>query len=76
MKLLRKISSYARMQENSLLEPILKKLSTIASGATPIGSAGHAPDEILVSTSDKEIGRKLSSICNSLKSLPSGGSLY
>jgi hypothetical protein len=27
-----------------MLEPILKKLSTIASGATPIGRAGHAPD--------------------------------
>jgi hypothetical protein len=31
-----------------MLEPILKKLSIIASGATPIGSAGHAPDEELL----------------------------
>jgi hypothetical protein len=37
------------MQGYILLEPILKKLSTIASGATPIGSAGRAPDEVSVS---------------------------
>jgi hypothetical protein len=28
-----------------MLEPILEKLSTIASGATTIGSTGHAPDD-------------------------------
>jgi hypothetical protein len=28
-----------------MLEPILKKLSTIASGATTIGSTGRAPDD-------------------------------
>jgi hypothetical protein len=64
------------MQENSLLEPILEKLLTIASGATPTGSAGHAPDKILVSKSDKESRRRLSSVYNSLKLLPLGGSLY
>jgi hypothetical protein len=64
------------MQENNLLEPILKKLLTIASGATPIRSAGRAPDEISVSKSNKESKRRLSSICNSLKLLPSGGNLY
>jgi hypothetical protein len=29
------------------LEPILEKISTIASGATPIGSAERAPDDVL-----------------------------
>jgi hypothetical protein len=75
-KLLCKISSYTRMQGKSLLEPILERLSTIASGATPIGSVGRAPDEISVSKNNKESERRLSSICHSLKSLPSGGSLY
>jgi hypothetical protein len=28
-----------------MLEPILEKLLTIASGATTIGSTGHAPDD-------------------------------
>jgi hypothetical protein len=28
-----------------MLEPILEKLSPIASGATTIGSTGHAPDD-------------------------------
>jgi hypothetical protein len=37
------------MQGKSLLEPILKTFLTIASGATPIGSAGRAPDKISVS---------------------------
>jgi hypothetical protein len=32
-------------QDDSMLEPILKKLSTIASGATTIGSTGRAPDD-------------------------------
>jgi hypothetical protein len=76
MKLSRKISSYARMQENSLLEPILEKISTIASGATPIESAGRAPDKIPVSKSGKEGRRRLFSIGNLMKTLPLGGSLY
>jgi hypothetical protein len=63
--------------EDSILEPILEKLSTIASRATPIRSAGRAPDKILVSkNNNKESGRRLSSICNSLKSLPLVGSVY
>jgi hypothetical protein len=32
-------------REDSMLEPILEKLSTIASGATTIGSTGRAPDD-------------------------------
>jgi hypothetical protein len=48
-----------RCKEKSLLEPILEKLSSIASGATPIGSAGRAPDEISVSKNKKEGERKL-----------------
>jgi hypothetical protein len=32
-------------REDSMLEPILEKLSTIATGATTIGSTGHAPDD-------------------------------
>jgi hypothetical protein len=39
-----------------MLEPILEKLLTIASGATPIGSAGRAPDEELLR---EERGRKI-----------------
>jgi hypothetical protein len=31
--------------DNRTLEPIVKKLSTIASGATTIGSTGRAPDD-------------------------------
>jgi hypothetical protein len=37
-----------------LLEPILETFSTIALGATPIGSAGRAPNEISVSKNNKE----------------------
>jgi hypothetical protein len=48
-----------RMQGKSLLEPILKKFSTIALGVTPIGSASRAPDEILVSKNYKEGERRL-----------------
>jgi hypothetical protein len=44
------------MQGKSLLEPILEKLSTIASGATPIGST---PNEISVSKNNKEGERRL-----------------
>jgi hypothetical protein len=61
-KSLHKISSYAGMKENSLLDPILEKLLTIASGATPIRSAGRAHDEILVSKSNKESKRRLSNV--------------
>jgi hypothetical protein len=43
------------MQENNILESIPKKNSTISSGATPIGSAGRAPNEISVS---KTTGKK------------------
>jgi hypothetical protein len=50
------------MQENSLLEPILDKLLTIASGATPIGSTDRAPNKISVSKSSKESKRRLSSV--------------
>jgi hypothetical protein len=32
-------------KEGNTSEPILEKNSTIASGVTPIGSAGRAPDE-------------------------------
>jgi hypothetical protein len=47
------------MQEKSLLEPILEKnFSTIALGATPIGSAGHAPDEISVAKNNNEGERR------------------
>jgi hypothetical protein len=47
--ILLKTSSYAKDERRKkLLEPILENIfSTIASGATPIGSAGRAPDEIL-----------------------------
>jgi hypothetical protein len=34
-----------RSWDNRTLEPILEKLSTIASGATTIGSTGRAPDD-------------------------------
>jgi hypothetical protein len=47
------------MQGKSLLESILKKNLTIALGATPIGSAGCAPDEISVSKNNKEGERRL-----------------
>jgi hypothetical protein len=57
-----------RLQGKSLLEPILKKLSTIASGPTPIGSAGRAPDEISVSKKAKED--------YFMMFLPSGGNSY
>jgi hypothetical protein len=53
------------MQGKSLLVPILKKLLTIASGATPIGSAGHATDKISVSKNNKEGGRRLVYWCYS-----------
>jgi hypothetical protein len=65
-----------RSWDNSTLEPILKKLSTIASGDTPIGSTGRAPDEELL---QEEQGRKIRVHCwcqapeNKLDiSLPSG----
>jgi hypothetical protein len=32
-------------REDSMFEPILEKLLTIASGATTIGSTGRAPDD-------------------------------
>jgi hypothetical protein len=39
---------YVDSRKDNLFEPILKNtFSTIASGATPIGSAGRVPDEIL-----------------------------
>jgi hypothetical protein len=39
---------YDDSRKDNSLEPILENtFSTIASGATPIGSAGRAPDEIL-----------------------------
>jgi hypothetical protein len=48
------------MQGKSLLEPIPEKNNlSIDSGATPIGSAGRAPDEILVSKNNKEGERRL-----------------
>jgi hypothetical protein len=47
------------MQGKSLFEPILNFFSTIASGATPIGSAGRASDEISVSKNNNEGERKL-----------------
>jgi hypothetical protein len=47
------------MQGISLLEPILEKLSIIASGATPIGSTGRAPDEISVFKNNNEGERRL-----------------
>jgi hypothetical protein len=60
------------MQGYILLEPILEKLSTIASGATPIGSAGRAPDEVSVSRIIiKGEGRLVL-----LLLLPSGGNSY
>jgi hypothetical protein len=38
---------YNNPRKDNLFEPILKNtFLTIASGATPIGSAGRAPDEI------------------------------
>jgi hypothetical protein len=42
-----------------------KHFPTIASGATPIGSTGHAPDKILVSKNNKEGKRKLVYWCYS-----------
>jgi hypothetical protein len=57
---LSKTSSYGKdAREKSLLEPILKTFLTIASGPTPIGSVGRAPDEISVSKNNKEGERKL-----------------
>jgi hypothetical protein len=46
------------MQRKSLLVPILENLSTTASGATPIGSAGRAPDEFFVSKNNNEGERR------------------
>jgi hypothetical protein len=37
-----------RTQEENILESIPEIILTIASGATPIESAGRTPDEILV----------------------------
>jgi hypothetical protein len=34
--------------KNSFFESIPEKYSTIASGATPIGSAGRAPDDVFL----------------------------
>jgi hypothetical protein len=34
-------------EEKPVFESIPEKYSTIASGATTIGSAGHAPDDIM-----------------------------
>jgi hypothetical protein len=42
------------MKGKSLLEPILKKPFDYSLGATPIGSAGRAPDEFLVSKNNNE----------------------
>jgi hypothetical protein len=47
------------MQGISLLEPILEFFLIIALGATPIGSAGRAPDEISVFKNNKEGERRL-----------------
>jgi hypothetical protein len=47
--------------------------STIASGATPIGSAGRAPDDILKFLKRIKEGKRIFLIVHSL---PSGGSLY
>jgi hypothetical protein len=59
MILLSKTSSYMKdSRKKSLLEPILETFLTIASGATPIGSASRAPDEISVSKNNKEGERK------------------
>jgi hypothetical protein len=57
---LSKTSSYVKdARKKSLLEPILEIFLTIASRATPIGSAGRSPDEISVSKNNKEGERKL-----------------
>jgi hypothetical protein len=42
------ISSWSMKMEHTIFEPILEKnnYSTIASGVTPIGSAGRAPDDV------------------------------
>jgi hypothetical protein len=50
-------------KEKSLLEPILETFLTIASRATPIGSAGRAPDEISVSKNTKEGERRFIYLC-------------
>jgi hypothetical protein len=48
-----------RRKGNFLFEPILEKISNIASGATPIGCAGRAPDKISFSKNNDEGERKL-----------------
>jgi hypothetical protein len=45
----------ARKNKRVYLSLYPKRLSSIASGATPIGSAGHAPDEISFSRIIKEV---------------------
>jgi hypothetical protein len=49
----------ARKNKRVYLSLYPKKLSSIASGATPIGSAGRAPDENSVSKNNKEGERRL-----------------
>jgi hypothetical protein len=56
---LSKTNSYEIAQrEKVYLSLYLKKLSSIASGATPIGSAGRAPNEISFFKEIKEGERK------------------
>jgi hypothetical protein len=63
-------------QEDSMLEPILKKLSTIALGAMTIGSTGRAPDDDR--KHQLQIGTIIDSIVDNINrsditiSLPSG----
>jgi hypothetical protein len=48
----------------NILEPILKKriFSTIASGATTIGSAGRAPDDVGARKAKKELMHVITTI--------------
>jgi hypothetical protein len=58
--LLSKTNSYDISQKEKVyLSLYPKKLSSIASGATPIGSAGRTPDENLFFKERKEGERKL-----------------
>jgi hypothetical protein len=55
-----KISSYEILQRKKVyLSLYPKRLLSIASGATPIGSAGRAPDEISFSRMIKEMKEDL-----------------